>query len=306
MSEMHYRTLEIRPGHYDDKEKRLSLAFVSEEPVRREFGYEVIDQGQMDLSFMESGRAPLLWMHDAEQVLGVVESVELGSDRKSRAVVRLGKSTDLQRETTEQIEDGIISNVSVGYTITGMDETEEKIDGIPVFRVQTFPQEISLVSVPADKSVGVGRHQETPIAKEITMEQTVEQTMVRSVVEENDPVVDVDALKRAHEQALEERAKTNKEIISLAVRHNQRQLADEAIGKNMSLESFRGVLLNAIYTKPLDAGAEPVQKPANEKRNYSFLRALNAASRGDWSGAGFEAEMSAEVAHKRNKQPQGF
>ena len=66
MSEMHYRTLEIRPGHYDDKEKRLSLAFVSEEPVRREFGYEVIDQGQMDLSFMESGRAPLLWMHDAE------------------------------------------------------------------------------------------------------------------------------------------------------------------------------------------------------------------------------------------------
>ena len=84
MSEMHYRTLEIRPGHYDDKEKRLSLAFVSEEPVRREFGYDVIDQGQMDLSFMESGRAPLLWMHDAEQVLGVVESVELGSDRKSR------------------------------------------------------------------------------------------------------------------------------------------------------------------------------------------------------------------------------
>ena len=156
MSEMYYRTLEIRPGHYDDKEKRLSLAFVSEEPVRREFGYEVIDQGQMDLSFMESGRAPLLWMHDAEQVLGVAESVEMGSDRKSRAVVRLGKSTDLQRETTEQIEDGIISNVSVGYTITGMDETEEKIDGIPVFRVQTFPQEISLVSVPADKLVGVG------------------------------------------------------------------------------------------------------------------------------------------------------
>ena len=36
------------------------------------------------------------------------------------------------------------------------------------------------------------------------MEQTVEQTMARSVVEENDPVVDVDALKRAHEQALEE------------------------------------------------------------------------------------------------------
>ena len=106
---------ELRPDHYDDKEKRLSLAFVSEEPVRRDFGYEVIDQEKMDLSFMESGRAPLLWMHDAEQVLGVVERVEVDkSELKSRAVVRLGKSTDLQRETSEQIEDGIISNVSVG------------------------------------------------------------------------------------------------------------------------------------------------------------------------------------------------
>ena len=47
-------------------------------------------------------------------------------------------------------------------------------------------------------------------------------------------------------------------------------------------------------------------KPVEEKRNYSFLRALNAASRGDWSGAGFEAEMSQEVANKRGKQPQGF
>ena len=246
-------------------------------------------------------------MHDAEQVLGVVERVDVDkSELKSRAVVRLGKSTDLQRETSEQIADGIISNVSVGYSITSMTETDERIDGIPVFRVQTFPQEISLVSVPADKTVGIGRNQETPIEQEITMENTVEETVARSVVEENDPVVDVDALKKVHEQALEERAKANKEIISLAVRHNKRQLADDAIGKNMSLEAFRGVLLNAIDTKPLDAGAEPVQKPANEKRNYSFLRALNAASRGDWSGAGFEAEMSAEVAHKRNKQPQGF
>ena len=74
---MNYRTLRFVLVITMTKKKRLSLAFVSEEPVRRDFGYEVIDQDQMDLSFMESGRAPLLWMHDAEQVLGVVESVEL-------------------------------------------------------------------------------------------------------------------------------------------------------------------------------------------------------------------------------------
>ncbi len=56
--------------------------------------------------------------------------------------------------------------------------------------------------MPADKTVGIGRNQETPIEQEITMENTVEETVARSVVEENDPVVDVDALKKVHEQAL--------------------------------------------------------------------------------------------------------
>ena len=146
-SKLNYRTLELRADEYDEKENRLSIAFVSEEPVRRDFGYEVIDQGEMGMSFLESGRAPFLWMHNAEQVLGVVERVELDkSARKSRAVVRLGKTTDLQREAAEQISGGILSNISVGYSITGMEETAEKIDGVPVFRVQTFPQEVSLVS----------------------------------------------------------------------------------------------------------------------------------------------------------------
>ena len=104
----------------------------------------------------------------------------------------------------------------------------------------------------------------------------MEETKVKvdeMIVDEKDETVDVNALRRVHDQALAERAKTNQEIIALAVRHNKRQLADEAIGRNMSLEEFRGNLLNAIDNKPLDAAAEPVQKPVVEKRNYSFLRA---------------------------------
>ena len=262
MTDLNYRTLELRADEYDEKENRLMLAFVSEEPVRRDFGYEVIDQERMDLSFIESGRAPLLWMHDAEQVLGVVERVELGADRKSRAVVRLGKTTDLQRQTAEQISDGILSNVSVGYSINGMEETEDRIDGVPVLRVQTFPQKVSLVSIPADKSVGIGRDLKTPITQEVPMEET-KVKVDEFVVDEKDETVDVDALRRVHDQALAERAKANQEIIALAVRHNKRQLADEAIGKNMSLEEFRGHLLNAIDTKPLDAAAESVQTPTS-------------------------------------------
>ena len=73
-----YRSVRLRK---DDKDKtRFNVAFVSEEPVLREFGYEIIDQERMDTSFLESGRAPVLFMHDAERVLGVVESVKRDGD----------------------------------------------------------------------------------------------------------------------------------------------------------------------------------------------------------------------------------
>ena len=287
-----YRSVRLRK---DDKDKtRFNVAFVSEEPVLREFGYEIIDQERMDTTFLESGRAPVLFMHDAERVLGVVESVKRDGDLKSRAVIRLGTSTQLQRETLEQIRNGILSNISIGYSIRSMDEQEEKIEGRSVYRVATRIMEISLVSVPADTSVGVNRAKviQEPSKQDVkTMEnqEAVEQVSARDI-----------------EKALAERSKTNKEILALAARHNKRDLGEEAIGRNTSLEEFRGILLEQIESKPLDSAAEPVMKPVEEKRNYSFLRALNAASRGDWSGAGFEAEMSQEVANKRGKQPQGF
>jgi HK97 family phage major capsid protein/HK97 family phage prohead protease len=288
-----YRSVRLRK---DDKEKtRFNVAFVSEEPVLREFGYEIIDQDRMDTSFLESGRAPVLFMHDAERVLGVVESVKRDGDLKSRAVIRLGTSTQLQRETLEQIRNGILSNISIGYSIKSMEEQDERIEGRSVYRVSTRIMEISLVSVPADPTVGLNRGRleiNEPSKQDVkTMENTeaVEQVSARDI-----------------EKALAERSKTNKEILALAARHNKRDLADEAIGRNTSLEEFRGILLEQIESKPLDSSAEPVQKPVEEKRTYSLLRALNAASRGDWSGAGFEAEMNQEVALKRGKQPQGF
>ncbi len=46
-----YRSVRLRK---DDKDKtRFNVAFVSEEPVLREFGYEIIDQERMDTSFLE-------------------------------------------------------------------------------------------------------------------------------------------------------------------------------------------------------------------------------------------------------------
>ena len=82
-------------------------------------------------------------------------------------------------------------------------------------------------------------------------------------------------------ERLAERARTNKEILALAKRHNRRDLADQAIANNVELDQFRGQLLSQIESKPLDVQADAVDVSPKEQRKYSLLRALNASSRGN-------------------------
>ena len=65
--------------------------FSSEETVERSFG-KVLDHTResIDLSFLESGRAPLLLDLDPEKQIGVIKSVKLDENaRRLRAEVRL-------------------------------------------------------------------------------------------------------------------------------------------------------------------------------------------------------------------------
>ena len=300
--------LEYERKETDQDDRRVSVAFASEEPVMRSFGWEVLshERDDMNLDFFDSGRAPLLLNHEPESQIGVIERVDLdAAARKSRAVVRFGRS-ELAEEIFQDVQDKIRTNISVGYSVESMEDTGEKRDGQDVYRVRWNPLEISLVSIPADRSdIGVGRAENKPTQQS---EKKMEDQISKMTVREDDPTVDVNKLQAAHQRAMEEklaeRAKVNKEILALAVRHNKRDLADEAIAGNMELDEFRGKLLLEIESKPLDDVR--VDVPEKEIRNYSFLKALNAASRGDWSGAGLESEMSQEVARKRGKQPQGF
>jgi hypothetical protein len=92
-----FRTGEVERGWSYDKEKddrRVRLAWASQSPVEREFGYEVLghSEDEIDLSFARSGRMPLLLDHDMRQQIGVVENVSLDSLAGiARATVRFGK-----------------------------------------------------------------------------------------------------------------------------------------------------------------------------------------------------------------------
>ena len=152
--------IDTRAAVIDQEKRTVELAFSSETPVERWYGNEVLDHGPkaVRLGRMKQGGA-LLMDHNTSDQVGVVESVRIDADRTGRAVMRFGKSARAQ-EIFQDVVDGIRKNVSVGYRVLAA-VLESSKDGVETYRITDWePYEISLVSVPADATVGVGRSAE--------------------------------------------------------------------------------------------------------------------------------------------------
>jgi HK97 family phage major capsid protein/HK97 family phage prohead protease len=285
-----------RMEHADIEQKddrRVEMSVSSELEVERSFGREMVvhTEDSLDLRFLRSGHAPLLAEHDPERQIGVIESVSLdGSARRLRATVRFGKG-ELASEYYQDVIDGIRSNVSIGYKVRRMERDKDQAD---LFRVTDAEiLEVSIVSIPADPSVGVGRSVELPDNATIKPIETEVPKM------EQGNHIDLDQVRA---EAAAERSKEINEIVGLAVKHNQRAFADEAIRQGMTLPQFRGALLEKIADKPLEvADIELTQK---EQRQYSLINAIRSAQTGRFDG--FEREVSEELAKRYGKEARGF
>lgn len=146
----------------EGEQRTFDVSFSSEEPVQRYFGNEVLshEKGAVDLKWLRSGNAPLLWMHDGRQHVGVVTKASLDTDAK-RCDARCRCANDLEGDRYfNRVSEGIIRNTSVGYSIQEWERIDDPKDeeAPPTYRATKWkPHEVSLVSTPADESVGVGR-----------------------------------------------------------------------------------------------------------------------------------------------------
>ena len=290
-----HRAMGMDEKAVDEKTRTAMVGVSSEEPVKRDFGMEVIDhtKASMNLEFLNSGRAPLLLDHDMERQIGVVESVELDEDaRRLRAKVRFGKG-ELASEVFNDVADGIRQNISVGYRVDQRVRREGDADDI--YRVATTPMEISIVSIPADQSslVGVGR----------SNSETLKATSISD--ERNDEMSEVD-LDAVRQEAAKAAQKNAAEVMTLARKHNKADLGNEALKRGLSIDEFRGELLDAIGSDPIETPAHVVDMPKKEKREYSFGNLIRAQLNHDWKNAGFEREMHEEIAMRLGKQSDGF
>jgi len=280
----------------DEEKRTVSIAVSSEMPVERSFGKEILvhESGAIDMGFLASGRAPLLLDHDMEKQIGVIESVELSGDRKLRAKVRFGRSA-LAQEVFQDVVDGIRSNISVGYRVNKMERSSANKDE---YLVRAWsPMEVSVVSIPADPSVGVGRSAAAP-------EPT---PTVEPQVKKEDAMSDID-IEAVKAEAARAAAKNIAEIVALGAKHNKRDLADEAIRAGKSIEQFRGELLEILgQDRPLDDGNIGLTR--KEIRQFSLVRAIAAlANPGDRrlrEAAAFEFEVSEAAAQRYGRSAQG-
>ena len=295
--EMQTRGMMFENTVIDEEKRTAQIAVSSEEPVERSFGTEILDHSErsIDLSFARSGTMPLLLDHDPRQQIGVVEDVRLdGSARRLRATVRFGRN-GLAKDVFEDVVDGIRSNISVGYHVNSMVE-----DKTGSYRVDNWlPMEVSVVSIPADRTVGVGRAAEAPPAKPKT-ETLIEETTMSEEVQ-----VDVEAVRA---EAARSAAKDTAEMYRLAAKHNKRDMADEAVKNGRSLAEFRGELLEAIGNQPLDT--QEIGLTKKEVRNFSLMKAIramaNPTDRNAQAEAAFEFEAAQEAAKRAGADPQGL
>ncbi len=144
-------------------ERRFTLSFSSEEPVRRWFGPEILDHAPEAVDLRRLNEVScLLFNHDRDAVVGKIVRAWV-EDGRGRAEVEF--DTDERSEVIYQkVLGGTLRGVSVSYRTDTFEEVragQRSVDGrftgpCRIARKWT-PLEISIVSVPADATVGIGR-----------------------------------------------------------------------------------------------------------------------------------------------------
>lgn len=165
---------EMETSQINQSNKLIELAFASEIPVQREIGDRVLNEillcspENLDLSRIQN-KAAVLFNHDKDNLIGVVESSSVDADKVCRASIRLSSTA---QEYQTMVEEGILTKVSVGYSIL-----DYRIEGDNLLVTKWQPYEISLVSIPADDlKSGIGRSLEQEVEEEEQIESETEST----------------------------------------------------------------------------------------------------------------------------------
>ncbi|MFW8589882.1 phage major capsid protein [Glaciecola sp. 2405UD65-10] len=282
------RFLDVSETKVSDTSRLVKLAFSSEQPIERVFDgrevLEVLDHSpeSVDLSLLKDG-APLLVDHDVTDQVGVIENATIDNDRIGRVQTRFGKSVRAS-EVFEDVKDKIRRKVSVGYQILEYSiEAGAGRNGVDIYRVTKWrPLEVSIVSIPADNTVGVARNL-------INLKETKKMTDIQT------------------QSARDKEANRCDELLKIGLNYHEAELAKQAIRSGDSTEDLRlAILAKRGNEEPIQAFELQSTDLHREKREYSIVNVIRSLAGDHGVDIGYERELNQEIQHKRGNKSKGF
>lgn len=323
-------TLTIRAaeeGAQDDGLLRLRLSASSETPYLRTSWWddpwvEVLGHkaGEVDLDRLNGGAA-VLANHDRYAAVGNTPLAAIGAverawleDGRLLADLVISRREALA-DLRQDIADGLVRNVSIGYQIGERTLVRASDKEPSEYRVTHWtPFEISLVDIPADATVGLGRQAEQdpdrpryrvvdlpPAGQPGTPPKGKAMTDIVT-----DPAADQTraAPTTSHDHIRAERERMQ-EIRAMGRAHNLADAADKAIDAGLTVDQFRSQVLDSLQAR---GALRPAESPdigmsTRDIEQYSFCRALMAAADPLHADkiAPFELEASRAAQDKRGE-----
>lgn len=283
----------------DEASRTVEIAWASEQPYERWYGIEILDCAppSVRLGRLADGAA-LLFNHRMDALIGVVESVQVGVDRVCRAKVRFDTSPDAELRF-QQVRNGVLRHVSVGYMVHRMVLEKEEKD-VSTYRIDDWePYELSMVTVPADPSVGVGRSAEdlppTDPSKPATLPAQTKET--RAMDKTDDKTAEQQPAQSAEQLDLKRRDA----LIELGVKYAKYLTLDDvqtACRDGHTVQKLQDLVIERMTAAHSDTRGAHIGLTDKEAGQYSIARAVAAMITGDWKEAGLEREASAAAAKR--------
>lgn len=281
------------------------------------------------MSFISSGRAPLLDTHKINKHLGMVQSAYI-QDNKVVATFSFDNTPEADA-MAQKVDNKMRRNVSIGYDILSHEQRGVAEDGLPIIYVKPKFTEISICTIPLDTDSYIRsmeaevnelthfvRSDEIDIEEEIIETTPVIDTDTRSInTEENKPLREekttmenqiqeetqpmvVDNTEAVNASLKADRARSA-EITKLGQLYNAQDLATRAVEDGKTVEQFKVELLDKNATRAqVKTTPYTPDYSEKEKKEFSMSRALNASATGNWRNAQFEEECMVDFANKSN------
>ena len=282
--EQQIRLATLQPATFNAEARTVEVVWTTGAGVKRydwnagEYYTEELEvsTSAIDMSRLSSGAAPVLNSHGTwslDDQIGVVERAWLDGN-VGRALIRLSGREDVAG-IVQDIRDGIIRNISVGYSVQTYEITRDAGNKLPTYRAVSWtPMELSFVTVPADAGAATRGAQGNDTQKTNPSQgfpcefvsAHARNSSEETQMDENEAPNGADTANAAgngaapattpNDTGAQERAllARSADITQLAARHGLSERAPEWIRAGKSVDEVRGIVLDELAKRDAAAG----------------------------------------------------